>query len=48
MTKNGEPMEYKLGTELLEPGVYTVKMVDSLGNTKELTQDLLICVIFYP
>lgn len=37
MTKNGEPMEYKLGTELLEPGVYTVKMVDSLGNTKELS-----------
>ena len=37
MTKNGEPMEYKLGTELLEPGVYTVKMVDSLGSTKELS-----------
>ena len=37
MTKNGEVMEYKLGTELLEPGVYTVKMVDSLGNTKELS-----------
>ena len=37
MTKNGEPMEYKLGTEILEPGVYTVKMVDSLGNTKELS-----------
>ena len=37
MTKNGEPMEYKLGTEILEPGVYTVKMVDALGNTKELS-----------
>lgn len=37
MTKNGEPMEYKLGTEILEPGVYTVKMVDTLGNTKELS-----------
>ena len=35
MTKDGEPMEYKLGTEILEPGVYTVKMVDALGNTKE-------------
>ena len=37
MTKNGEPMEYKLGTEITEPAVYTVKMVDSLGNTKELS-----------
>ena len=37
MTKNSEPMEYKLGTEILEPGVYTVKMVDALGNTKELS-----------
>jgi len=37
MTKNGEPMEYKLGTEMLDPGAYTVKMVDSLGNTKELS-----------
>ena len=24
MTKNGEPMEYKLGTEITEPAVYTV------------------------
>ncbi len=37
MTKNGEPMEYKLSAEILEPGIYTVKMVDSLGNTKELS-----------
>ena len=37
MTKNGEVMEYKLGTEITEPAVYTVKMVDSLGNTKELS-----------
>ncbi|MBP3600845.1 MAG: hypothetical protein J6J10_00975, partial [Alistipes sp.] len=37
MTKNGEPMEYKFGTEILEPGAYTVKMVDALGNTKELS-----------
>lgn len=37
MTKNGEPMEYKLGTEITEPAVYTVKMVDSLGNVKELS-----------
>ena len=37
MTKNDEPMEYKLGTEILEPGAYTVKMVDALGNTKELS-----------
>ena len=37
MTKNGEPMEYKLGTEITDPGVYTVKMVDGLGNTKELS-----------
>ena len=37
MTKNGEPMEYKLGTEITEPAVYTVKIVDSLGNVKELS-----------
>ena len=37
ITKNGEPMEYKLGTEITEPAVYTVKMVDTLGNTKELS-----------
>ena len=37
MTKNGEPMEYKLGTEITEPAVYTVKMVDSLGNVKEVS-----------
>ncbi len=37
MSRNGEVMEYKLGTELIEPAVYTVKMVDSLGNTKELS-----------
>lgn len=37
MTKNGEPMEYKLGTEITEPALYTVKMVDALGNTKELS-----------
>ena len=37
MTKNGEQMEYKLGTEITEPAVYTVKMVDSLGNVKELS-----------
>ena len=37
MSKNGEPMEYKLGTEITEPAVYAVKMVDSLGNVKELS-----------
>ena len=30
-------MEYKLGTEITEPAVYAVKMVDSLGNVKELS-----------
>ena len=36
-TKNGEAFEYKLGTELTEPAAYTFKMVDALGNTKEIS-----------
>lgn len=37
MIKNGEAMEYKFGTEILDPGVYTVNMVDPLGNSKRLS-----------
>ncbi len=37
VTKNGEPMEYKLGTELVEPALYTVKMVDSMDNIAEVS-----------
>lgn len=36
-TKNGEAFEYELGTDITEPGAYTVKMVDALGNTKEIS-----------
>ena len=36
-TKNGEAFEYELGTELTEPAAYTFKMVDTLGNTKEIS-----------
>ena len=36
-TKNGEAFEYKLGDELTEPATYTFKMVDALGNTKEIS-----------
>ena len=36
-TKNGEAFEYKLGDELTEPAAYTFKMVDALGNTKEIS-----------
>ena len=36
-TKNGEAFEYKLGDELTEPAAYTFKMVDVLGNTKEIS-----------
>jgi len=37
MTKNGEAFAYELGTELAEPALYTVKLTDGLGNTKELS-----------
>ena len=36
-TKNGEAFEYKLGDELTDPAAYTFKMVDALGNTKEIS-----------
>ena len=35
-TKNGEAFEYKLGDEITEPAAYIFKMVDALGNTKEI------------
>ncbi len=35
-TKDGEKMEYELGTEITEPGFYEVKLSDSLGNVKEI------------
>ena len=37
VTKDGEEIEYELGTTLTEVGTYTVKMVDEYGNTKELS-----------
>ena len=37
VTKDGEEIEYELGTALTEVGIYTVKMVDEYGNTKELS-----------
>lgn len=36
-TKNGEVFEYELGTDITEPAAYTFKMVDVLGNTKEIS-----------
>ena len=37
VTKDGEEIEYELGTTLTEVGTYTVKMVDMYGNAKELS-----------
>lgn len=37
VTKDGEEIEYELGTTLTKVGTYTVKMVDEYGNTKELS-----------
>ena len=36
-TRNDEVVEYTLGDEITEPAVYTFKMVDALGNSKELS-----------
>lgn len=37
VTKNGEPMEYELEDAITEPALYTVRITDALGNTKELS-----------
>lgn len=36
LTKNGESVEYKYGTEITEAGEYTVTMSDKYGNSEEL------------
>ena len=45
VTKNGEPMEYKVGDEIVEPAVYTAKITDKLGNTTEVSFTIVEAVV---
>lgn len=45
VVKDGEQMAYSFGSELTAPGLYTVTLTDSIGNTAEL-QFTIVCPLY--
>ena len=45
VTKNGEAYAYELGAEINTPATYVVKVTDALGNTEEITFEIVEALV---
>ena len=45
VTKNGEAINYVVGTEITEPAAYTVKVEDKLGNKSEMSFTIIVSTV---
>jgi len=45
VTKNGEAYAYELGAEINTPATYVVKLTDALGNTEEITFEIVEALV---